>query len=56
VRDASGRDPVKREHQAGPLSAKLVQNGTLKTYAGFPHGMPTTQAETINGEQLVTAT
>ena len=27
---------------SGPLSAKLVQNGTLKTYAGFPHGMPTT--------------
>ena len=29
---------------SGPLSAKLVQNGTLKTYHGFPHGMPTTQA------------
>jgi non-heme chloroperoxidase len=37
---------------AGPLSAKLVQNGTLKTYAGFPHGMPTTQAETINADLL----
>ena len=31
---------------AGPLSAKLLKNGTLKTYKGFPHGMPTTQAET----------
>jgi non-heme chloroperoxidase len=30
-----------------------VQNGTLKTYRGFPHGMPTTQAETINAD-LVT--
>ena len=37
---------------SGPLSAKLVQNGTLKTYAGFPHGMPTTQAETINADLL----
>jgi len=37
---------------SGPLSAKLVQNGTLKTYHGFPHGMPTTQAETINADLL----
>jgi non-heme chloroperoxidase len=39
-------------HYSGPLSAKLVQNGTLKTYHGFPHGMPTTQAETINADLL----
>jgi non-heme chloroperoxidase len=37
---------------SGPLSAQLVQNGTLKTYQGFPHGMPTTQAETINADLL----
>jgi non-heme chloroperoxidase len=37
---------------SGPLSAKLVQNGTLKTYAGFPHGMPTTEAATINADLL----
>src|SRR6187401_1652192 len=37
---------------AGPLSAKLLQNGTLKTYPGFPHGMPTTEAETINADLL----
>src|SRR6201984_2283714 len=37
---------------AGPLSAKLLKNGTLKTYKGFPHGMPTTQAETINADLL----
>ena len=24
--------------------AKLLKNGTLKTYKGFPHGMPTTEA------------
>jgi non-heme chloroperoxidase len=37
---------------SGPLSAELVQNGTLKTYEGFPHGMPTTEAETINADLL----
>jgi non-heme chloroperoxidase len=37
---------------AGPLSAELLQNGTLKTYTDFPHGMPTTQAETINADLL----
>jgi non-heme chloroperoxidase len=37
---------------SGPLSARLLQNGTLKTYKGFPHGMPTTQAETINADLL----
>jgi non-heme chloroperoxidase len=37
---------------SGPLSAALVQNGTLKTYKRFPHGMPTTQAETINADLL----
>ncbi|HMC74310.1 MAG TPA: alpha/beta hydrolase [Terriglobales bacterium] len=37
---------------AGPLSAKLLRNGTMKTYKGFPHGMPTTEAETINADLL----
>lgn len=37
---------------SGPLSAKLLPNGTLKSYPGFPHGMPTTQAETINADLL----
>jgi non-heme chloroperoxidase len=37
---------------AGPLSAKLLKNGTLKTYKGFPHGMPTTQADIINADLL----
>jgi len=37
---------------SGPLSTKLLRNGTLKTYQGFPHGMPTTQAETINTDLL----
>jgi non-heme chloroperoxidase len=37
---------------SGPLSAKLVKNGTLKTYKGFPHGMCTTEAQTINADLL----
>jgi non-heme chloroperoxidase len=37
---------------SGPLSAKLVKNGTLKSYPGFPHGMPTTEAATINADLL----
>lgn len=37
---------------SGPLTAKLLKNGTLKTYKGFPHGMPTTEAETINADLL----
>ena len=37
---------------AGPLSAKLLKHGTLKTYAGYPHGMPTTHAEIISADLL----
>ena len=37
---------------SAPLSAKLLKNGTLKTYKGFPHGMPTTQGEVINADLL----
>jgi non-heme chloroperoxidase len=37
---------------SAPLTAKLLRNGTLKTYKGFPHGMPTTEAETINADLL----
>ena len=37
---------------SAPLSAKLLKNSTLKTYKGFPHGMPTTQAEIINADIL----
>jgi non-heme chloroperoxidase len=45
-------DQVVPYADSGPLSAKLVQNGTLKTYKGFPHGMPTTEAPTINADLL----
>jgi non-heme chloroperoxidase len=37
---------------AGPLSAELLPNGTLKTYLGFSHGMPTTQADTVSADIL----
>jgi non-heme chloroperoxidase len=37
---------------SAPLSAKLLKNGTLKTYKGFPHGMATTNADTINADLL----
>jgi non-heme chloroperoxidase len=45
-------DQVVPYADSGPLSAKLVQNGTLKSYPGFPHGMPTAQAATINADLL----
>ncbi len=37
---------------SAPLSAKLLPNGTLKTYAGYPHGMCTTHADVINPDLL----
>jgi non-heme chloroperoxidase len=37
---------------AGPKSAALLKNGTLITYKDFPHGMPTTQADTVNAALL----
>ena len=36
----------------GPLSAKLLKNGILKTYKDYPHGMITTQADVINADLL----
>ncbi len=37
---------------AGPMSAKILKNATLKVYPGFPHGMPKTQADVINADLL----
>ena len=34
------------------LSIKLLENGTLKVYPGFPHGMCTTHADVINADLL----
>jgi non-heme chloroperoxidase len=48
----SDNDQIVPYADSAPLSAKLLKNGTLKTYKGFPHGMPTTQADTINADLL----
>src|SRR5213595_3870442 len=45
-------DQIVPYQTAGPLSAKLLQNGTLKTYKDLPHGMITTQAGVINADLL----
>ena len=45
-------DQIVPYEDSGLLSAKLLRNGTLKTYSGFPHGMPTTEADTINADLL----
>ena len=37
---------------SAPLSVKLLKNGTLKSYDGFPHGMATTHADVINADLL----
>jgi non-heme chloroperoxidase len=34
------------------IGIKLLKHGTIKTYAGFPHGMATTHADTINADLL----
>ncbi len=34
------------------MSAKLLKQGTLKVYEGFPHGMCTTHADVINADLL----
>jgi non-heme chloroperoxidase len=35
-----------------PKAAKLLKNGKLISYPGFPHGMPTTESATINADLL----
>ncbi|MBA3916340.1 MAG: alpha/beta hydrolase, partial [Acidobacteriales bacterium] len=37
---------------SGAKTIKLLKHGTLKTYPGLPHGMPTTHAEQINADLL----
>ena len=37
---------------SGPLSAKLIKGAVTKFYPGFPHGMPTTNADQINADLL----
>jgi non-heme chloroperoxidase len=37
---------------SGAKAVKLLKNGKLISYPGFPHGMPATEAETINRDLL----
>ena len=37
---------------AALMSAEIVKGATLKVYPGFPHGMPTTNADQINADLL----
>jgi hypothetical protein len=45
-------DQVVPYADSGPRTAALVKNGTLKTYNGYSHGMPTTHADVINADLL----
>ncbi|MBV7531020.1 alpha/beta fold hydrolase [Chitinophaga sp. sic0106] len=45
-------DQIVPYDNAGPKSAALAKNGKLISYPGFPHGMPTTEAATINKDLL----
>lgn len=48
-----GEDDQIVPHQITAVkAAKLLKNGKLITYPGFPHGMPTTEASTINKDIL----
>jgi non-heme chloroperoxidase len=45
-------DQVVPYRDASLLQAKLLKNGTVKVYPGFPHGMCTTNADVINADLL----
>jgi non-heme chloroperoxidase len=37
---------------SGPMSAKLLKNGTLRTYKDLPHGLCSTHPEIVNADML----
>src|SRR5499427_2916462 len=45
-------DQVVPLDDSGRLSVKLLKNGTLKVYPGYPHGMLTIHADVINPDLL----
>jgi non-heme chloroperoxidase len=45
-------DQIVPYEDAGPMSAKLLKNGTLKSYEGLPHGMLSTHPEILNPDIL----
>jgi len=47
-----GEDDQIVPYAQAPKAVALLKNGKLISYPGFPHGMPTTEAETINNDIL----
>ena len=45
-------DQIVPYDDSGPLSAKLLRNGTLKTYEDLPHGCLSTHPEIVNADIL----
>ncbi|RAI44562.1 alpha/beta hydrolase [Rhodoplanes roseus] len=45
-------DQIVPIEDSAKLSVKLLKNGTLKVYPGYPHGMLTTHADVINPDLL----
>ncbi|MFI1376942.1 alpha/beta fold hydrolase [Streptomyces longwoodensis] len=45
-------DQVVPYDDSAPLTVKLLQNGTLKSYEGYPHGMLSTHPEVLNPDIL----
>ncbi|MFI8205320.1 alpha/beta fold hydrolase [Streptomyces sp. NPDC085937] len=45
-------DQVVPYDDAGPLSVKLLRNGTLKSYEGYPHGMLSVHPDVLNEDIL----
>jgi non-heme chloroperoxidase len=45
-------DQVVPIDDASRLTIKLLKQGRLKTYPGYPHGMCTTHADVINADLL----
>lgn len=45
-------DQVVPYADSAPLTAELLKEATLKTYHGFPHGMPATNSVQINADLL----
>jgi non-heme chloroperoxidase len=45
-------DQIVPFQNSGAKSVKLLKHGKLISYPGYPHGMPTTHADTINADLL----
>ncbi|MER6851570.1 alpha/beta hydrolase [Streptomyces flaveolus] len=45
-------DQVVPYDDSAPLTVKLLKNGTLKSYEGYPHGMLSTHPEVLNSDIL----